>query len=381
MKNSVAIIDFGSSKITTLVGEMGVNNKLNIFGKGEISYAGFQNSEFLEPENLREQISSSIMKAEALSHTKVSEIFVGVPGEFTATVTKNVSFTFPKAKEIGTFDINNIFRTGNTFEKETNYCLINKSVLYYELDDSQRVIDPVGMRTKTIIGNISYVLAVKSFVDEIRTILSKLRVSIKGFISSILAECLYLFDENERSRCAILIDIGYTTTSVATIQGNGLLSLSSFSLGGGYISSDLSQCLRIPFSEAEVLKDKIALAWIPSQNDNYIINFDGTTKIYSAKATNEIAFDRIEVICRYIKRCLDEAGYKLPENTYCYLTGGGVTQIKGIRNILSQRLKKSILPEKFINGHKVLPQNASSESLIYFVLTNYEKLNQIIINN
>ena len=79
MKDQVAIIDLGSSAIVTLIGECGVNETLNITGKGEISYAGFQNSEFLEPENLKFAIASSISNAEELSETKITEIYVGVP--------------------------------------------------------------------------------------------------------------------------------------------------------------------------------------------------------------------------------------------------------------------------------------------------------------
>ena len=37
-KSSVAIIDVGSTSITTLVGEHGVNNTFNVSGKGEIFY-------------------------------------------------------------------------------------------------------------------------------------------------------------------------------------------------------------------------------------------------------------------------------------------------------------------------------------------------------
>lgn len=351
MKNFVAIIDFGSSKITTLVGEMGVNNTLIIYGKGETSYAGFQNSEFLEPEKLKEAISESITKAEANSNLKISEIFIGVPGEFTAVVPRSVSFTFPKAKKITWFDINSIFRTGNTFEKEVNYCLINKNVIYFELDDSQRVIDPIDMKSKSLVGNVSYVLALKSFVNEMNDIFSKLRISVKGFISSMLAESLYAFSDEQRNKYNVLIDIGYISTSVAISQGSGLIFLNSFSLGGGYISSDLSQCLRIPFAEAEILKDKIAIAWVPTQHDNYIVNINDSSKNYSAKATNEIAFDRIEVICKYIQKCLDDSGCSLPENMPLYLTGGGVTQIKGIFNILSQKFKRLILPIKHVNNH------------------------------
>ena len=381
MKNVVAVIDFGSSRITTLVGEMGVNNTLNIYGKGEISYAGFQNSRFLEPEYLFDSIKSSISRAEVDAKIKINEIYVGIPGEFTAVVPKTVSFNFPRVKKITNFDINSIFRTGNTFEKEVNYCLINKSVLYYELDDSNRVINPEEYRTKSLIGNVSYVLALRYFVDHIGNIFSKLKVNVKGYISSILAESLYLIGEEHRKSQAIILDIGYLTTSVGIVQENGLLMMSSFSLGGAYVSSDLSQCLRIPFDEAELLKDKIAISWVPSQQDNYTLTHNGMVKNYSAKATNEIAFDRIEVICKYVQKCLDDAICKVPNNTPIYLTGGGLTQIKGIKHLLSQKFKRPIFMCDMANNHRVLPYNASSESLLYFVIKNAEKLDKIIIKN
>ena len=64
MKNAVAIVDVGSTSITTLVGEHGVNNTFNVCGKGEIFYAGFQNAEFLEPETLKLVIANSVSNAE-----------------------------------------------------------------------------------------------------------------------------------------------------------------------------------------------------------------------------------------------------------------------------------------------------------------------------
>lgn len=379
MKNAVAIMEFGSSEVVTLVGEMGVNNTLNILGKGRVSYAGFQNSEFLEPEFLKDTIKTSISKAESSSSTKITEIYVGVPGEFSAVIPKTVSLTFPRVKHITEFDISSIFRTGNTFEKETNYCLINKSVIYYELDDYKKVIDPVGLKSKTLIGNISFVLADVSFVNQIQEIFSKLRISVKGFISSILAESLYLFEPARRDRYVLLANIGYISTTVALVQGNGLLFMNSFSLGGAYISSDLSQCLRIPFAEAEKLKDKIAIAWNPSQQDNYLVYSNESMLSYSAKATNEIALDRIEVICDYIQRCLDLSGYELPNFIPLYLTGGGMSTMKGIRNVFSQKLKRQVLPAGIANEHKVKPFNTSSEGLLSFVLNNSENLGKIII--
>jgi len=52
-KNTVSVLDFGSSKLTLLVGNRTVNNNFNIISSSDIEYAGFMNGEFLEEENLQ----------------------------------------------------------------------------------------------------------------------------------------------------------------------------------------------------------------------------------------------------------------------------------------------------------------------------------------
>ncbi len=342
MKESTAILDIGSSTVVALVGEHGVNGTFKICGKGDISYAGFQNSEFLEPESLKLAIATAISNAEITSDSKVSEVYIGVPGEFCSCITKSVNLKFPKVKRITQFDIDNIYRTGNTFETDPEFTVINKSVIYYEIDNMKRVIDPVSMKAKSVTGNISYILAQRDFIKTMKTIFKDLRIGIKGFISANLAECLYLFEPSVRDKYALLVDVGYITTSVALCRGNALLYLSSFSLGGGYITSDLSECLHISFSEAERLKHKVVLGWKASQSDTYEIEGDELIQTYSAKATNEIVSDRIEMICEYIQKCLDNCAYDLPEFLQINITGGGFNFIRGVKSVISKKLKRNI---------------------------------------
>lgn len=379
MKNSAAVIDFGSSEVVTLVGEIGANGTLRILGKGVVSYAGFTNGEFLEPEQLREIIKSSLSKAESMGYGKISEVYVGVPGEFCTAVPKTVNLTFPSVKKITDFDTESIYRTGNSFEKLADYYSINQSVIYYEIDEQKRIISPVGLRSKSLVGNISYVLAKISFVNLIQDIFSKLRVSVKGFISSMLAESMYLFAPEERDRYALLADVGYISTSVALIQGNGLLGMCSFSLGGAYIASDLYQCLRISFKEAEMLKEKVSPLWVPAQEDNYQLLIDGNTLSYSAKATNEIAVDRLDTITDYLLKSIQYMGYEVPGFIPLKLCGNGISNMKGICNILSKKLKRQVLPTTYAGEHRIKPSDASSLGLLSFVLENINDLGKIII--
>ncbi len=378
MKESTAILDIGSSTVVALVGEHGVNGTFKICGKGDISYAGFQNSEFLEPESLKLVIGTAISNAEITSDSKITEVYVGVPGEFCSCVTKSVNLKFPKVKKITQFDVDNIYKTGNTFETDPEFTVINKSVVYYEVDSMKRVIDPVSLKAKSITGNISYILAQREFIKIIKKICSDLRIEIKGFISANLAECLYLFEPSVRDKYALLVDVGYITTSVALCRGNALLYLSSFSLGGGYITSDLSECLHISFSEAERLKHKVVLGWNASQSDTYEIEGDEIIQTYSAKATNEIVSDRIEMICEYIQKCLDNCAYDLPDFLQINVTGGGFNFIRGVKSVLSKKLKRNIaiISPNLPNVNR--PDYSSEVGLLNMVL-NYEYMLEAIL--
>ncbi len=379
MRESTAILDIGSSTIVSLVGEHGANGTFKICGKGDVSYAGFQGAEFLEPDSLKLAIASSISNTEITADTKVTDIYIGVPGEFCTCVTRSVSLKFPRPKKITQFDVEGIFKTGNTFESDAVYSVINKSVVYYEIDGNKRVIDPVGIKAKSITGNISFILAKKHFIKTMQTIFSELKINIKGFISATLAECIYLFEPQVRDKYALLVDVGYITTTVALCRGNALLHLKSFSLGGGYITSDLSECLHISFSEAERLKHKVVLGWNASQADTYEIEGDEFIQTYSAKATNEIVTDRIEMICDYVQKCLDSSDYDLPEFVSVNITGGGFNFIRGAKSVLTKKLKRnvSMIAPNLPNVNR--PDYSSEVGLLNLVLNHNYLLDAMLV--
>lgn len=378
MKESIAIVDIGSSTIVALVGEHGANGTFKILGKGDVSYAGFQNSEFIEPENLKYVIAGALSNAEVTSETKITGVYIGVPGEFCACVTKNVNLTFPKPKKISNFDIDNIFKTGNTFADEPDYEVINKSVIYYEIDEKKRVAEAVGVKAKSLTGNVSYLLANKQFLAMMNSIFKDLRINIEGFISSNLAECLYLFEPAVRDKYALLVDVGFITTNVSLVRGDGLLFLNSFSMGGGYITSDLSECLKIGFGEAERLKHKIVLGWSPTQGDTYEVEGTENLQTYSAKATNEIVSDRVDMICEYVLKCLENCAYDLPDFLPIHVTGGGFNFIKGIKNILTKKLKRQVVLVSPKLPNMSRPDYSSEVGLLNMVLNDVEILESII---
>ena len=341
MAHETAILDFGSSKITVLIGERGVNDTINVKGFGASKYAGFGNGEWVKPEELGEAINKAITAAESNSGIKITHLYVGVPGEFTAVDCREVNVALPKRRKINDNDVLALMDAGDDFDQSVSE-VINIQPIYYNLDNDRRVLQPVGVISSKLGGVLSYITAEVRFSGFIRKILADMGIASVEYVSSVLAESLLLFDATERDNTSVLIDVGYFTTSVAVIRGDGILSLGSFSLGGAHITGDLAEALGISFTDAENLKRKVVLSINASDNDIYEIGGDNGVKTLSASLVNEIVIHRVFVIGKMVEKCLEMCKYETPDYIPYSLTGGGISYIRGAKDVFSQKLGRNV---------------------------------------
>ena len=339
-QQDTAVLDFGSEKINALIGERGVNGTIRVKGMGVCNYAGFLDGEFLAPEMLGESIRAALSEASVSAGTRITRVYVGVPGEFSSVVCKEVSTTLNRKRKVKDADVFNLMSAGDNFDEK--YEVINIQPVYYTLDNNLRVLSPLGAVSAKLGGVLSYIMAEKTFTDEVRKILTAMGIPSVEFVSSVLAESLILFNEDKRDGTAVLVDVGYLTTSVAIVKGDGLLSLRSFSQGGGHITGDLATVLQIPFSDAELLKRKVILSIEPSEEDIYEINGKNGIKTFSAQLVNEIVSYRISVIARTISKCLSTCEYEYPSYIPYSLTGGGIAFMRGAKDAIANTVGREV---------------------------------------
>ena len=341
-KESVAVLDIGSSKVSVLVGERGVNNTFRITGSGEAEYSGFANGQFYEEDKLYDVLGRAISQAEESIKYKLTEIYVGVPGEFSTSVCRESAISFKARRKVTELDVEELYESGDIFKTSRDYVVVNKTPVYYMIDDNNRVLKPEGLTASKISGFLCYTLAERKFVVLIHKVLNELGIKDVKFISSVLAESLFLFEEDARDRYVFLIDEGYITTNLAIVRGDGLLYIKTIPLGGGHISADLSECLHIGFREAESLKRKIELSLDVTEDDHYEIISGDQAKSFESIMVHEIVAARLEQLADYIKNCISECPYPYPEYIPVYLTGGGVCYLRGAKEFLAKYLEKPI---------------------------------------
>lgn len=345
MSNKIAcVVDIGSGKISAIIGERGLSETFLIHGSSDVEYSGYMNGKFLNEEELPEVISEAITRAENNCGFKVDYVFVGVPAEFTYCKTLSAELSLGKNKKISKEHILELQRLCKDKMDYTNHTFVNISPICYHLNDSKKCINPIGEVANKIKGTFGIVVAENGFFKILNSAMEKAGVNQVEYISSALAEALYLLDPEIRDNGAVLLDIGFISTSVAIVKGEALVHLCSFSMGGGHITGDLCQCLEIPYEKAEKLKRKAVINHEAEENDRYDLpNEDNSASTsVSAQLTNNIILARIESIATLISKCLKAYTPESQNYLPIYLTGGGLCYLRGGKDALSKQLDSNI---------------------------------------
>jgi cell division protein FtsA len=338
-KNSeIAVLDIGSGKIRAAVAVKNSRISVEIRGIGEADYAGYSEGEFLEPEGLKEAIFTAVTKAEASAGSKIKKIFVGVPAEFTYSVCREPALLFEKERKITNDEISALFKKSDRFDNDGEFVTVNASPVYFLTGDNKRIIEPRGLSTDKIKALVSYVRCPKTFIDGIRSAFDGHSIETE-FVSAVLAEILYLFEPRERDRYVLFADAGYISSGMAILRGDGILHLASFSMGGAHISADVSELFKIPFGEAEFIKSRIDLNNLDESVKIKSASFDGEI---SGKDMRDVITARLSDFADTFKFCIKNSLYDCPTHVTMYLTGGGLSYLKGVKEFLAEALGRNV---------------------------------------
>ena len=372
LKNGVTILDIGSSKVTLLLGERGVNRTYNIDAVEEREYEGYASGEFLDINSLNEAVENCFNSIDEPIRKKIKKVYVGVPGEFIRVHNRRQQITFSKPKKVNKKDIERLKQFTFSNLNETEWKLVRVSAVKYITDGGRQSAFPVGIKTSKLEGVLTGFTSSLYFIRVIKELLKDLNVKDVEFVPTQLAESLFLFSREQRDTTKILLDVGYISTTFSLCRGDGIIYQNSFSLGGGYISAYLMQEFSLPdIKDAEKLKRKVNLA---SKSTRYDIVVNNDILSFPSDKVHPIVTNVLDMIAESIIQCLSECSRMIPETTSeISLTGGGISYIRGARDLLVKRTDYSIeiaVPDiPYMNK----PNETSKFALLSFALN--DKIN------
>lgn len=139
MNNTVAAIDFGTSKIVTLVAENSTSQRCDIIGNGVAAYDGYLEEGWNNPGELENAIRTSISEAEKQAKTKIREINVGVPGAFVRVYVTEVTVDLPGTDpRVTSDDVKNAFARARESLKDLPGEIIHSSPAWFMVDNGKK---------------------------------------------------------------------------------------------------------------------------------------------------------------------------------------------------------------------------------------------------
>lgn len=341
-KEKVLVFELGSSALRAMLAGRGLNNTFVVKAYKEIAYDGFYEGKFLEPEKLT-TIFSQVISEFDCKEEDTKKVFIGVPAEFSSVSTTTVSLNLGNRRKVKQQDIDELFYMASEKAKDRNVEILSVSALSYLLDEGRASIDPVGENAISISANLSIIYANRTFIELFNKIVSANEFESVEYISEPLAQALYVVSKEEREEPCLIIDVGDLTTSASFVKGEGLSNMASFSRGGGFITNDLSEAFDLTISEAERLKAQIILSLKGRSNDYYDLTTDlGKTIKIPLSSANEIVSFRIEEIAQAVSKCVQLFSKSHINYLPVYLTGAGISKIKGGRDFLAKCLGRNV---------------------------------------
>lgn len=341
-KEKVLVFELGSSSFRAMLAGNGLNNTFVVKAFKDIPYDGFYEGKFLAPDKLTTLISQIVSEFDC-SKENIKKVYIGVPAEFSSVATTSVSLNLGARRKVKQQDVDQLFYIASERAKDKNVEVLSVNSISYLLDEGRTTFSPIGENAISITANISIIYVNRSFIELFNKIVSANEFESVDYISEPLAQALFVINSAEREESCLIVDVGDITTSACFVKGEGLTNMASFSRGGGFITNDLAEAFDLSMSEAERLKKIIVLSLKGKNNDFYELLTDvGKTIKIPLNTANEIVSYRIEEIAQALSKCVQLFSSAYINYLPVYLTGAGISKIKGGRDFLAKCLGRNV---------------------------------------
>ena len=340
-KTQIAAIEFGTSKIVTIIAQNGGIDRLEFLGTGTVPYDGFQNGDWNTPGQMIQRVRDSIAAAELEANQKIKEIYVGVPGAYIHVCCAEAEIEL-KDEGVTEEDLDLVQDAAAEQLRiaEMGGLVLHRSPAWFQVDDGKKTVEPSGHGQK-LRACTSFIVADPQFIEDVKEILGALDVTILGFLSPTLGESLLLLSIDDRDRVSMLIDCGYLSTEISVIRGEAIVYHAMLPMGGGRITADLAQQLRIPMRAAEQIKR--SYVFNPDEFDqsafSEVLDARGRRLSFPREVVSQCVEQSMDELCDMIDMTLkNDVMEYLGTRSQIYLTGGGIGLMRGARDHLAEKI-------------------------------------------
>ncbi|MFC6748070.1 cell division protein FtsA [Deinococcus aquaticus] len=344
MKDNTIIVglDIGTTKITTVIGEVGAHGMVDIIGSGTVNSEGMKRGSVVNLERATQAIKQSVQTAERVSGVKVESVFVSVAGNHAKAITSHGLAAIRRNQEIGQSDVDRAIENARAVPLDPNLEIIHTLPQEYVVDGQEGIKSPVGMHGVRLEVDVHIVAGTAGPLLNLRRCVQEAGLKVDGFALHALASGLATLEAAEQNQTVIVVDMGGGTTDVAVFKRGNLVHSACIPIGGEHVTADLSQILKIPGEEAENVKRRYGAA-LPDLADKdltlEITTSSGSTHALTAFELSRIIKPRMSEIFGLIRDEIDQALGPVELVAQGVILTGGASMLRGTPELARDRFR------------------------------------------
>jgi cell division protein FtsA len=331
----IAGLDVGSSQVTTVLGRK-TPDGVEILGMGECPTEGMRRGAVVNVDATVKSIRQSVTEAERMTGLTVESVFVGISGPLIKSFNSHAAISVKNEHEVTDADFTRVLEIARTVELPNDREILHVLTQEFIVDDMAGIKDPRGMTGIRLDARVHVVTNDVPGARNLARCVEKANLDVESFVLSPLASAEAVLTPEEREVGVALMDFGGGTVEMVIFFNGSLRHTFVLPLGGGSITSDVAIGLKLPHSDAEILKVSSGCAMIQKVRRDELVELPGVggrlPRPIRRQYLSEIIEPRAEEIFTLLRKEILRSGYEENLGAGVVLTGGG-SMLEGLTDL------------------------------------------------
>ena len=341
MKNIYAVLDIGSATIKLLVGEVVSANISVLFSKKIISH-GVRKGKIESMPTVVSEVKQLLDEASKTLNTTITSVALCIPS-FYAHIYQSDGITKVNSPldQITSEDVVRALKLSKRFERNEEEEIVSVIPTMFQLDTKVVKELPIGMKSASLKVESLIITTKKKLLYSYISAAEKAGVEVLDITINAYACAKEAFDAVYLQEGAILIDIGYKSSTVAFFEGGYLKYIAQASVGGYDLTKKIATSWQIPLDKAEVYKVKYGTCNLQVGDEDIIhtTRNENGEKHYTQKDLARVLNEGVKEIMEVIKTKVDVIN---DGRSYETVIVGGGGELPEIDRIASQVLESAV---------------------------------------